>query len=189
MEQLYFATRAAWRQWLKENHDQESGVWLVFYKKGTGQPSVSYDEAVEEALCFGWIDSIVKSMDQMRYMQKFTPRNDHSNWSAKNKERVMRMISAGLMTNAGLAKVESAKERGQWDAAAERPVISDELPDELATALRLNAAAQERFEQLSPSHRQRYITWIAMAKKPRTRQKRVAEAITLLEKGEKLGLK
>ena len=110
-------TRAEWRRWLAENHATSPGAWLVSWKRATGKPAVGYDESVEEALCFGWIDSLQRSVDAERTRQLFTPRRPRSNWSRSNRERVERLLAAGLMEPAGLAAVEVAKERGAWPAA------------------------------------------------------------------------
>ena len=188
MKQLYFKTSDDWREWLRLNHDSENEVWLVFYKNGDGKPSITYEPAVEEALCYGWIDSILKRVDDAKYVRKFTPRKESSRWSPSNKARVARLIDNGRMTGFGLAKIEAAKRNGQWDAP-DRPDIQFVVPDELQSALDENNTAMVNFEQLAPSYQKQYITWITVAKRPETRDKRVNEAISLLEKGQKLGIK
>jgi len=188
MKQLYCKTDAEWREWLQRNHDRESEVWLVFYKKCTGEPTVTYEPAVEEALCFGWIDSIIRSIDDRTYMQKFTPRKDGSKWSPVNKARVARLIESGRMTEFGLAKIETAKRNGQWDKSSGH-VFDDTVPEALQAALDRNARAQETFQGLATSYRRHYIGWIGAAKRPETREKRIAEAVALLEQGQKLGMK
>jgi uncharacterized protein YdeI (YjbR/CyaY-like superfamily) len=114
LEIFYAKDRQQWRRWLEENHETSKGVWLLFYKKGSKMPHPTYNEAVEEAICFGWVDSQDKSLDEMRYVQRFTPRKPKSNWSASNKERVKKMIEEGKMTPAGMAAVERAKKEGTW---------------------------------------------------------------------------
>ncbi len=189
MKQVCITTRSGWRQWLSKNHAKVAdGIWLVFYKKDSGKPTLAYDDAVEEALCFGWIDSIIKTIDDEKYCRKFTPRRDGSNWSALNRQRVAKMIKAKKMTQAGLAKIEAAKASGQWEADA-RPMIPDEVPAELATLLAGNTKARTFFESLAPSYRLQFIGWIATAKRQPTRDKRAKEAMALLAKGKKLGMK
>jgi uncharacterized protein YdeI (YjbR/CyaY-like superfamily) len=111
-------SRSAWRSWLRRNHANVEEVWVVFYKKGTGQPTISYNDAVEEALCFGWIDGIKKRVDDARYMHRFTPRKPNSVWSESNKERVARLIEAGLMTSAGQRMIDHAKRAGAWSRSS-----------------------------------------------------------------------
>jgi uncharacterized protein YdeI (YjbR/CyaY-like superfamily) len=188
MRQLYVTDREQWRNWLSENHAAEAGIWLIFYKKETSKPSIEYEAAVEEALCFGWIDSIIKKIDAERYARKFTPRSDKSIWSALNKKRVNKMIKQGRMTEIGLAKIKAAKKTGLWDKDA-RPQISLDIPPEFAKALARNKKAKQNFDKLAPSYRRHYIGWITVAKRPETKQRRIAESIALLEKGKKLGLK
>jgi uncharacterized protein YdeI (YjbR/CyaY-like superfamily) len=182
-------SRAEWRAWLATHHDKEVEVWLVYYKKQTGKESVAYEASVEEALCYGWIDSIIKKIDDTKYARKFTPRKEDSKWSPSNKKRVEKLLKTGLMTEYGLQKVEAAKESGQWDAPDQRPRLTFEMPAEFAEALRKNKEAQETFEKLAPTHQKQYLGWIEVAKRPETRQKRIAESIRLLAEGKKLGLK
>ncbi len=188
LEQLYVADRDKWRRWLSEHHATEAGIWLIFYKKETSKPTLPYDDAVEEALCFGWIDSIIKKIDDERYVRKFTPRKDKSVWSQLNKKRVDKMIKQGRMTEAGLAKIKAAKKNGCWNRGA-RPQVSFEVPPELAKALARNKKAKEHFDQHAPTYRRQYIGWIVTAKRPETKERRIAESIALLEKGKKLGMK
>lgn len=189
MKQLFFETRQAWRQWLAEHHDQETEVWLVYYKKGSGKASIAYGASVEEALCYGWVDSLIKKLDEERYIRKFTPRADESNWSVSNVKRVEKMIAVGKMTAHGLRKVEAAKRLGSWQNPVQPPKMDFELPPEFKAALQENPKARQGFEALAPSYQKRYIGWIATAKRPETRQKRLAEALQMLERGEKLGLR
>jgi len=186
--ELHVTNRKDWRLWLSENHHKEKEIWLIYYKKHTGKPRVPYNDAVEEALCFGWIDSIVRTIDDERYMQKFTPRKAKSNWSDSNKKRVEKLINAGKMTNAGLEKIETAKINGTWDNII-TATKSFEMPIELENALDINASAKNFFNKLAPSSRRQYIGWIASAKKEETKQKRVKEAISMLGKKQKLGMK
>ena len=188
MKQLYVTDREEWRNWLSEYHGVEAGVWLIFYKKETCKPTIGYEEAVEEALCFGWIDSIIKKVDEERYVRKFTPRKDKSMWSALNRKRANKMIKEGRMTNVGLAKIKTAKKTGLWGKDG-RPGISFDVPPELAKALAKNRKAKENFDKLAPSYRRQYIGWIAVAKREETKKRRIEESIALLEKGKKLGMK
>ena len=188
MKQLYFKTSSEWREWLHENHDKENELWLIFYKKETGLPSIDYESAVEEALCYGWIDSIIKKIDEQRYAQKFTPRKLKSKWSPSNKTRVNKLIKVGRMTPAGQVKIDAAKANGMWNKS-DRPVLSLEIPLEFKKALDQNKKAKEYFNSLATSYKKQYIGWIVTAKKEETRKKRINESIALLEKGEKLGMK
>ena len=150
MKQLYFENSIEWREWLQHNHDKTPGVWLIFFKTSTGKVSIEYEAAVEEALCFGWIDSIIKRIDDERYVRKFTPRKAGSQWSALNKKRVRKLIRENRMAAAGLAQIEIAKENGQWDQP-DRPKKEFEMPQEFQAALSGNRKAKENFEQLAPS--------------------------------------
>ena len=188
MRQVYVKTRDEWRKWLAEHHQTERELWLVFFKKETGKPSLEYDVSVEEALCFGWVDSIIKKIDAEKYARKFTPRNSGSLWSDSNKKRVKKMITEGRMTEFGLARVQEAKENGLWHKSA-RPNISFELPEEFSQALNQNKKAQEFFVQLAPTYQKQYIGWIVVAKWQETKQRRIKESIALLKKGKKLGMK
>ena len=189
MKNVYVKNRNQWRNWLEKNHDrEEKGIWLVFYKKKTNMPSLDYEDAVEEAVCFGWIDSIIKKIDDEKYARKFTPRKDKSLWSQLNKKRVNKMIKEGKMAEAGLAKIKKAKKTGVWQKEP-RPQLSFDMPPEFAKALAKNKKAKENFDALADSYRKYYIGWIAYAKRPETKKKRIAESIALLEQGKKLGLK
>jgi uncharacterized protein YdeI (YjbR/CyaY-like superfamily) len=189
MKQVHVSTRGQWRRWLAESHNkEEDGIWLVFYKKETGRPSLQYEESVEEALCFGWIDSIIRRIDDDKYCRKFTPRRDGSRWSASNRMRVEKIIKEGRMTEFGLAKVEAAKRSGNWEKDP-RPVISMELPQELSEALAGNRKARDFLEGLAPTYRKHFIGWIVAAKRPETRARRLKESLALLARGERLGLK
>ncbi|MHC4226805.1 MAG: YdeI/OmpD-associated family protein [Planctomycetota bacterium] len=188
MKQLYATNRSQWRDWLSRHHAAETGIWLIFYKKGTSKPTIQYEAAVEEALCFGWIDSIIKRIDAVKYVRKFTPRKDSSNWSELNKKRAAKMIKEGKMTDTGLARIQAAKKTGLWDQDG-RPQISFDVPPEFAKALARNKKAKKNFDKLAASYRKHYIGWIAAAKRPETKKRRIDESIALLEKGKKLGMK
>ena len=176
--------RAAWRAWLAANHARSKEIWLVFFKKHTGKPTVSYREAVEEAICYGWIDSILQRVDGQSYAQKFTPRGAGTSWSPTNIERARRMVREGRMTEEGLKKFRGAT---GYTAPANRPGL--ELPPELSAILLRSRRARDNFEGLPPSQKRLYIGWILDAKKEETRKRRLAEAVARLEQGLRLGLK
>jgi uncharacterized protein YdeI (YjbR/CyaY-like superfamily) len=187
-KKIYIPTTSEWRSWLEKNHAKEKVIWLIYYKKHTGKARVPYNEAVEEALCFGWIDSTIKRIDEERYMQQFTPRNLKSNWSKLNKERVEKLLKQGKMTKAGMRYVDYAKKHGIWDKVEEpQPVF--EFSDDLLKLLKANKKAIHFFESLSPSQQKLYKQWVMSAKKPETRLRRCKEMIGLLEKEQKLGVK
>ena len=188
MQEVYLTTRAEWRQWLVQHHKKESGIWLVFYKKHTRIPSLAYDAVVEEALCFGWIDSIIRKLDDDRYARKLTVRRATSQWSELNKKRVKKLLRQGLMTDAGLARIEEAKKAGLWKQS-ERPQILLEVPVGLKRALAKNRKAQAFFAKLSPTYQKQFSGWIATAKRQKTIDRRVKESVALLEQGKKLRLK
>jgi uncharacterized protein YdeI (YjbR/CyaY-like superfamily) len=181
--------RAAWRAWLAANHDKETEVWLVYYKKGAGVTTIDYESSVEEALCYGWVDSIIKKIDETKYARKFTTRKDDSKWSPSNKRRVKKLIKEGLMTEFGLQKIEAAKQSGHWDDPSQKPELSFEIHPEFAKALKDNIKAKDTFDELAPTYQKQYLGWIEVAKRPETRQKRIEESIRLLAEGKKLGLK
>jgi len=173
----YAKDRGEWRKWLEKNHATSSGVWLIYYKKGSSKPSVAYDEAVEEALCFGWIDSRVNALDDERYMQVFSPRKPKSSWSKLNKQHVEQLIQNGLVTVAGLEKIEAAKRDGSWSAL---DAIEDlQLSVDLMKALDSNKTAYDNFMAFSTSSKKNIVRWIESAKRPETRLKRIEETVTL----------
>lgn len=170
-------TRAEWRAWLAANHTRQQGVWLISFKKSTGKPRVEYDEAVEEALCFGWIDSKPNKLDSERTMLWFAPRKAGTGWSRPNKERVERMVALGLMETAGLAKIEAAKADGSWTALD--AVEALEVPPDLAAALAAEPPAVTYWEAFPRSVRRGILEWIANARTPETRARRVEETARL----------
>ncbi len=180
--------RAAWRKWLTKNHADVSEVWVVFYKRHTGKPSIKYAEAVEEALCFGWIDGVIRRVDDERYMHRFSPRRPGSNWSETNKKRVAKLVKAKLMTEAGQKLIDEAKRTGRW-AGTKKPKVDLEMSAEFADALAANPKARRNFAALTERQRSHYVGWINFAKRAATREKRIKESLELLERGEKLGLK
>jgi uncharacterized protein YdeI (YjbR/CyaY-like superfamily) len=169
--------RAMWREWLAANHATSRGVWVLSYKATAGKPRLTYDEAVEEALCFGWIDSKPNKYDDERSLQYYSPRKPRSNWSALNKTRVARLLEAGLIAPAGLRMIELAKQTGTWDALND--VEETVIPADLRIALQANPPAETNFEAFPKSIRRGILEWILNAKRPETRQKRVDETATL----------
>ena len=189
MKTIEVKDRAEWRSWLAANHDKETEIWLVYYKKASGKPTIQYEDSVEEALCYGWVDSIIKKLDDERYVRKFTPRKETSQWSPSNIKRVEKMIKAGLMTEHGLKLVKAGKRSGQWDQPTQKPSLKFEMPEEFAAALRKNPKAKQTFENLAPTYQKQYLGWILTAKRAETREKRIKESIQRLAKGKKLGLR
>jgi len=182
-----FKNRAAWRAWLERNHAREKELWLVLSKKNSNEPTVTYDEAVEEALCFGWIDGIVKSIDDEKYAIRFSPRKSGSIWSESNKKRVAKMIAEGKMMAIGLANNAEAKRNGQWDKATQREDVSN-IPADLRRALQVDKQAAQNFNALAPSHKRQYIYWITEAKRAETRQRRIDETLRMLKENKRLGM-
>lgn len=188
MEQIHFKDAKEFRKWLDSNCGKSSGIWMLYYKKGTGKQSIEYEKAVEEALCFGWIDSIIKKIDEEKYVRKFTPRKEKSKWSELNKKRVAKLINENRMTDAGKKLIDAAKKNGSWENS-QRSEINFEIPEILKNELDKYPKAKEFFKSLAPTYKKHYIGWITTAKREETKKKRVNEAIKLLSKGKKLGLK
>ncbi len=187
-DSLYLPDRESWRSWLRKNHEKLKGVWLIYYKKHTGKPRVSYNDAVEEALCFGWIDSTIRKIDEETYKQKFTPRNPLSSWSAINKKRVEVMMEKGKMAEAGKKAVNIAKKNGKWDEAVVSQK-STKLSEELMKILQSEPRAYTRYQKLTPGRRKTFNGWVMAAKKPKTRLKRCHEMIRLLINNDELGMR
>jgi uncharacterized protein YdeI (YjbR/CyaY-like superfamily) len=183
----YFAEdRSAWRAWLSEHHASASEVWLLLHKQRSAKRCISLAEAVEEALCFGWIDGKLRRVDDQRHVLRFCPRRPHSVWSKSNQERVRRLIREGRMTAAGLAAVRSARQNGQWQAA--RALEKTKTPPaDLREALAANRRASRFFAGLSPSQRKMYIAWVLAAKRPETRTRRVQTVVDRSARGIKPG--
>lgn len=186
-ETLYARTRRAWRAWLAKHHATKREIWLVYYKQASGKPRVAYGDAVEEALCYGWIDSTVKTIDANRYAQRFTPRKAGSNWSAPNIDRVARLVAAGRMTPAGAVHLPSAHATTKFRKQhARRTTSPTSAPRDLVTALRANPIAAAFWKALAPGYRRLYVRWITEAKRRETRARRLAEAVRRLARGRKL---
>jgi uncharacterized protein YdeI (YjbR/CyaY-like superfamily) len=177
-------SRTAWRRWLEKHHARGEGVWVIFNKKSAGLNRLEYGEAVEEALCFGWVDSVINALDENRYKQWFAPRKIKSGWSQSNKRRVEKLLAAGLMTPAGLAKIEEAKRNGAW--AFLDGVESLTVPPDFAKALAARKCAAKNFAAFSPSVRKQFLYRINSAKRPETRAKRIADCAALIAKNQKL---
>jgi len=186
---LHVVTRDDWRAWLEKHHRTEREVWLVFFKKQTGRRSIPYGDALEEALCFGWIDSIIKKIDGKKYVRKFTPRTNRIKWSELNLKKVRELMAKGLMTKAGLAKIDDGLLKGTKKTTARPAAAELQIPPYLNQALEADPKAMEYFGKLAPSYQKLYIGWIDSAKKEETRLRRLKEAIDKLSRGEKLGMK
>jgi len=174
-ERVQPADRIAWRAWLEANHETARGVWAVTYRRTSGKPVVAYDDLIEEALCFGWIDGQARALDDERTMLRFTPRRKGGTWAKTNKARVERLLAEGLMTPAGLRAIEAAKADGSWDALADSDALV--VPDDLGAALAADAAAGRGFDALPPSAKKPVLYWVTSAKRPETRARRVAEIV------------
>jgi uncharacterized protein YdeI (YjbR/CyaY-like superfamily) len=186
MKTFLAQTADQWRDWLAEHHDSESEVWLVFHKLHTGVASIDYQDALDEALCFGWVDSLVKRLDGRRYARKFTPRRADSRWSTANRKRYAELKASGRLKPAGLNRAPTDRTYGPLPPRFELP---SKLPHYIQTALRKRPVALRRFEALAPSHRRQYVGWIESAKREETKDRRLKEAIRLLAAGKVLGLK
>jgi uncharacterized protein YdeI (YjbR/CyaY-like superfamily) len=184
-ERLPFASQDEWRAWLAEHHADSDGVWIAFARKASGIPTVTYAEAVEVALTYGWIDGQARSIDETRYGQRFTPRRARSRWSKINRAKVEKLIAAGKMQPAGLAEVERAKADGRWDAAYDSPTTAT-VPDDLRGALDANPAAAKLFDELDGSNRYAILHRIQEATRPETRARRIARFVEMLARGETL---
>ena len=182
---LAFASEAEWEAWLDAEHATSDGVWLKFAKKGSGVETVVYAEALDVALCYGWIDSQVARLDERFYLQKFTPRRARSKWSQINREKIEALTRAGRMQPAGLEQVELAKADGRWEAAYPSPA-NLEMPNDLQTALDASPQAAEFWEKLNKSNRYAILYQLQDAKKPETRARRLEKFVGMLERGEKL---
>jgi uncharacterized protein YdeI (YjbR/CyaY-like superfamily) len=169
--------RRQWHKWLEENHEKSPGIWFVYFKKATGKPRVSYDEAVEEALCFGWIDSVTRKFDDERSKLLFTPRKPKSVWSKLNKERVEKLINENLMTGIGLAKIEAAKRDGSWNALDASDNL--EIPADLAKKFEKNKIAARNFAEFSDSVKKSILFWVGSAKRDETRAARIEKTVAM----------
>ena len=183
LPELLVADAAAWRAWLTDHHAASPGVWLVLTKKGGDVTALGYEDAVRQALCFGWIDGQGRSRDAATSLQRFTPRRARSRWSALNVRRVGELEQAGLMTPAGAAQVAAAQADGRWDAAYEGPAATT-VPDDLAAALAANPDAQAMFDVLTSSNRFAIVYRITSVKRAETRARNIAKYVDMLARGE-----
>jgi len=172
-------SRQAWREWLEANHESKQAVWLIYYKKKSNLPTVLYSDAVDEALCFGWIDSKAKPIDEEKYMQFFTKRKPKSIWSKINKEKIERLTKEGLMTQAGFEIIEIAKQNGSWNILDESEALI--VPEDLKKGFQKSTAAMDYFSSLSRSDKRNILQWLVLAKRQETREKRITEIIELAE--------
>jgi len=177
IETFYPTSQQQWRQWLEKNHRSKQAVWLVHYKKKSGVPTISWSEAVDEALCFGWIDSIRKSLDNETFIQFFSRRKPNGTWSKVNKEKIRQLIEAGLMTQAGLESIETAKQNGSWTILDEVEELI--LPHDLEIEFNTQPGSKDFFLSLSKSVRKAMLQRLVLAKQPETRQKRIREIAEL----------
>jgi len=183
IETFYPKNRQEWREWLQENHDKKQSIWVIYYKKKSNIPSVVYNDAVDEALCFGWIDSKAKPLDEEKYMQFFSRRKANSVWSKINKEKVERLIKEGLMTEAGFEIIERAKQNGSWTILDEAEALI--IPKDLDNEFQQRSNAKNYFLSLSKSDKRNILQWLVLAKRPETRQKRIAEIVELADQNQK----
>ena len=182
--QLFFADLFEWREWLSKNHNKVKFIWMIYYKKHTKMKCISRKDALQEALCWGWIDSLVKRIDDDRYVLKFTPRTNHNKWSEVNKQHIRELLAANRMTEFGLAKVDLKLLHEKSESKKELSI-----PEYVVNKLKKHEKAKIFFDQLAPSHQRTFIGWIDSAKREETKLRRLALAIDLLNSGKKLGMK
>ena len=180
-----FTTQKKWREWLEKNHSSSDGIWLRIYKKDSGKKTVTHDDALDEALCFGWIDGQRKSFDEASFVQKFTPRRKRSLWSKRNCEKVTRLTKEGRMTPAGHAEIERAKEDGRWEQAYDSPKDM-EVPADFVREVKKTKKGYEFFQSLNKVNKFAIAFRLHTAKKPETRERRMKQFLAMMERGEKL---
>ena len=184
---LYLTNRKDWRNWLENNHNKEKLIWLIYYKKHTARKRIAYDDAVEEAICFGWIDSTIRRIDEETYMQKYMPRKKNSKWSEINKKRAKKMIADEQMTEFGMQKINEAKQNGNWGNAYGSKE-KQEVPEDLLKALSKNKVSLGNFLDFAPSYKNSYIYWINDAKKEETRIRRILKVVERASENLKPGM-
>ncbi|MBN1388189.1 MAG: YdeI/OmpD-associated family protein [Bacteroidales bacterium] len=189
LKSLQLTNREEWRSWLEDNHKKEKEIWLVYYKRHTCNPRIPYDDAVEEAICYGWIDSIIKRIDENTYCQKYTPRRRKSKWSQKNIERAEKMIALGRMTESGLESFKEAKRDPSLIIKTDDSHSFIEIPEDMKSELQNTRDAFRNFISFPKSYRKMCIGWINAAKKPETRNRRITEVAGKAAEGKKIGLK
>jgi uncharacterized protein YdeI (YjbR/CyaY-like superfamily) len=178
-QQLYFKNSQQWRDWLHENHHESKGIYLIFYKVSSDYESMRWEEAVQVAICYGWIDSTVKKIDEQSRKQMFTPRKDKSVWSKLNKTYIIKLLQENLIHESGLKKIETAKQNGSWESLDD--VENLIIINDLELAFGQNNIALENYNNFSPSYRKSYLYWLNQAKRPETRNFRITEIIRLCE--------
>lgn len=183
IETFYPKSRKEWREWLQENHDKKQSIWLIYYKKKSNVPTVIYSEAVDEALCFGWIDSKAKPIDEHSFMQFFSKRKEKSVWSKVNKEKIERLTKEGLMTKAGFEIIEIAKQNGSWTILDEAEALI--IPSDLEEEFQKRPTAKDYFLNLSRSDKRNILQWLVLAKRQETREKRITEIVELATQNQK----
>lgn len=190
LDSFYPKDRKAWRNWLLKNHQKSTGIWLIYYKVGKSKPRLPYNDIVEECLCFGWIDSLARKLDDERAMILITPRKPKSVWSDVNKQRVEVLIANGLMLAQGLEKIETAKKNGSWDTltASNHAATTNQLPKDLLQAFKGKKAALSNFKAFAPSIRKQFMFWLDSAKTPETRNKRLLQTVLMSEANKKPGI-
>ena len=182
--ELYFKNQKEWREWLHNNHDTSDGAYLILYKVSSPQASIRWEEAVRVALCYGWIDSTAKRIDDEKRKQLFTPRKVKSVWSKLNKNHIEELMEKGLMHQSGLKKIEAAKKDGSWSALDD--VENLVIPEDLLAAFKTNFLAYKNYQAFSPSYRKNYLYWLNSAKRTETREKRIGEIIKLCSENVKM---
>ena len=173
---VYFKDRKEWRSWLEQHHNNSDHIWLVHYKKKSNKKGITIEEAVEEAICFGWIDGKLQRIDDEKHQLRYSPRKNRSVWSKINRERAEKMIESGRMTQAGLIKIEAAKQSGAWDSAYTNRT-KEKMPSDLREALTQDARAWNNFQKFANSYRNMYIGWINDSKTEETRRKRIQKVV------------
>jgi uncharacterized protein YdeI (YjbR/CyaY-like superfamily) len=193
LEQIYFNNRVSFRSWLEVNFDKSPGIWLIFYKKHTCMESIPYQDALEEALCFGWIDSLIKKIDDDRFARKFTPRTNLNKWSEINKKILVRLIKEGRMTEEGMKKIDpsllSFTDQQENTGIKEKEKRELGVPEFMLEEYAMNEPALYNFTSLSASCKREYVLWITQAKREETIRKRLIESVEMLKENKKLGLK
>ena len=185
-ESLRFADRKEWRAWLRKNHGKSKEQWVLFYKKHTGKPGLEYEAAVEEALCYGWIDGTLKRVDGEKHVIRFTPRRKRSVWAVSNKRRVRKLMKAGKMTKSGLALLEGVDISDEAIEAEEREHRNPTLPVWMEKEIKTNEKAWKNYQALPPSHRKQYLWWLTSAKREDTQKRRLEQAMGMLEEGKRV---
>lgn len=193
LENIYFRNKEEFRNWLEENHDTNPGIWVIFYKKHINIDCIKYNELLEEVLCFGWIDSLIKKIDDDKYARKITPRTNTQKWSELNKKKVIELIKEGKMTQAGLHKIDNYLKTGKVDwpvnKSGKKELKENDIPDFIIEELAKNEPALINFNKLATTYKRHYILWITNARKEETIRSRLKESIGLLKENKKLGLK